>query len=122
MYVDTDFILALLKEDDWLSEKAGKVYRESEDLWTSEYTLLEIMMVAYREDRNVLSSVAETIELVEVRGNEKEVESAAVYVEEEEMTPFDALHLVKSGSDTIVSSDKDYEKYSDTVDLKNIEV
>jgi predicted nucleic acid-binding protein len=122
MYVETDFILALLKNDDWLSKKAEKIYKQNEKLWTSHYTLIEIMMVAYREDRNVLSSVAETIELVEVRGNEKEVESAAVYVEEEEMTPFDALHLVKSGSDTIVSSDKDYEKYSDTVDLKNIEV
>ena len=33
MYVETDFILALLKEDDWLSDNAEKIYRENrEDL------------------------------------------------------------------------------------------
>ncbi|WEL24015.1 type II toxin-antitoxin system VapC family toxin [Candidatus Nanohalovita haloferacivicina] len=114
MYVETDFILALLKEDDWLSDKAEQIYRENrKDLWTSEYTLLELMLVAYREDRNVLKTVSETIELLEVRGDSKDIESAAAYVQQEEMTPFDALHLVKSDGEKIVSSDKEYDKYTE---------
>jgi len=31
--------------------------------------------------------------------------TAATYVEDHEFTPFDALHLVESNGDTIVSSD-----------------
>ena len=114
MYVETDFILALLKDDDWLSDKAEQIYRENrKDLWTSEYTLLELMLVAYREDRNVLKTVSETIELLEVRGDSKDIESAAAYVQQEEMTPFDALHLVKADGEKIVSSDKEYDKYTE---------
>lgn len=123
MYVETDFILALLKQDDWLSEKAEKVYRENRDeLWTSSYTLVELMLVAYREDRNVLKTVSETIELVEVRGDSKQIEAAAVYVEEEDMTPFDAVHLVRAGGEKIVSSDKDYDEHSERLELEDIEV
>ncbi|MFB6202908.1 MAG: type II toxin-antitoxin system VapC family toxin [Candidatus Nanohaloarchaea archaeon] len=107
MYVDADFVLALVKDDDWLSERAEEVYRENEDLWTSPYTLIELMLVAYREDRNVVRTVAETVELVEVKGSTDEVEAAAVYVQEEDLTPFDALHLVSSGDDAIASGDYD---------------
>lgn len=120
MYVETDFILALLKEDDWLSENAEEIYRDNrEDLWTSEYTLLELMLVAYREDRNVLKTISETIELLEIRGNSRDIESAAVYVQQEGMTPFDALHLAKSGGEKIVSSDKDYDNYTERRKLED---
>jgi len=118
MYVETDFILALLKDDDWLQERAEKIYRERDDLWTSRYTLIELMLVAYRENLNVLKIVSETIELVEVREGSKEVEAAAIYVEEEDFTPFDALHLVASGEDSIASSDNDYTEFSDVKDLE----
>ena len=119
MYVETDFILALLKEDDWLSENAAEVYENEEDLWTSRYTLIEMMLVAYREDRNVLKTVAEVIELIDVKDGAKEVESAAAYVEEEGLTPFDALHLVASGEDKIVSSDQSYDDHSERVKLED---
>lgn len=119
MYVEADFILALLKPDDWLSEKAMEVYENEDDLWTSRYTLIELMLVAYREDRNVLRTVAETIELVEVRDGVEEVEAAAAYVEEEGLTPFDALHLVASNGEKIVSSDKDYDEYAERLKLED---
>lgn len=119
MYVETDFLLALLKDEDWLKQSAESFYRENkEELWTSEFTLLELMLVAYREDRNALKIVSETMELIEVHGNKEDMESAAVYVQEEGMTPFDALHLVKSGEEKIVSSDKEYDKYKEREKLE----
>lgn len=114
MYVESDFVLALIKDDDWLGEKAEDIYRERDDLWTSRYTLIELMMVAYREELNVSKVVSEAIELVDVRGDRSEIEAAALYIEDEGFTPFDALHLVASGEEKIISSDSDYEKFSDT--------
>lgn len=120
MYVETDFILALVKDEDWLSDKASKIYdKHRDELWTSEYTLLELMMVAYRNDKNVLRTVAEAIELVEIKGKPKNIEAAAVYVEEENLTPFDAQHLVMSADEKIVSSDKDYDKFTERLKLEN---
>jgi len=119
MYVETDFVLALIKDDDWLSEKAEKIYRENrEDLWTSEYTLLELMLVAYREDMNVLRVVSETMDLLEIKGGSSRIESAAVYVEEERLTPFDAVHLASSNGEKIVSSDKSYDKFAERLPLE----
>ncbi|MDS0299421.1 hypothetical protein NDI76_11775 [Halogeometricum sp. S1BR25-6] len=39
MYAETDFLLALIKDEDWLGEAAETVYREHRDeLWTSQFT------------------------------------------------------------------------------------
>lgn len=106
MYAETDFILALVKADDWLGESAEAVYREHRDeLWTSQFTLIELLLVAYREDRDTERVVANAVELLEVRGDADTVLAAASYIEQEGLTPFDALHLVESDGDTIVSSD-----------------
>lgn len=119
MYVETDFILALIKDDDWLSDRAEEIYREnSDELWTSEYTLIELMLIAYREDKNTLRTVAETIELVDVKGGTEKIESAALYVEEEGFTPFDALHLASSQGEKIVSSDKSYDEFAERLALE----
>lgn len=121
MYAETDFLLALIKEEDWLSEPAEKVYEENEnELWTSQYTLVELMLVAYREGWNVLRVVAATKELVEVRGDTEDVLAAASYVEDNGFTPFDALHLVKSGEDAVVSSDADYDEFTERVELEDL--
>ncbi len=55
------------------------------------------MLVAYREDRDVLKTVPNVSELVEVRGDTEDVIAAASHVKEKDLTPFDAIHLVKSG-------------------------
>ena len=50
MYAETDFLLALIKDEDWLGEAATTVYHEHRDeLWTSQFTLIELFMVAHRE-------------------------------------------------------------------------
>lgn len=112
MYAETDFLLALVKDDDWLGEAAETVYRDHRDeLWTSPFTLIELLLVAYREDRDVERVVANAANLVEVRGGADTVVAAATYVEDHGFTPFDAVHLVESDGDTVVSSDDTYEGF-----------
>ena len=119
MYAETDFLLALIKGDDWLSERAEEIYEDhGDDIWTSEHALLELMLVAYREDRDVLGTVANVDELVEVRGEKDRVITAPNYVENHGMTPFDAVHLVRSGDDPILSSDSTYDEHTERVELR----
>ena len=50
MYAEPDFLLALITDDDWLGDAAEAVYQaHQDDLWTSRFTLIELLMVAYRE-------------------------------------------------------------------------
>ncbi|WP_435063509.1 type II toxin-antitoxin system VapC family toxin [Halobaculum sp. EA56] len=120
-YVETDFVLALIKEDDWLSAAAEEYYREhGDELWTSTHTLVELMLVAYREDRNVERVVANATALVEVRGDTDSVLAAANAVEEDGLTPFDALHLIAADGDRIVSSDGSYDGVTERVALEDL--
>lgn len=119
MYVETDFLLALLKPDDWLGDRATEIYEEhAADLWTSDLTLLELMLVAYREDRDVERTVANAKQLVDIRGDPDKMLAAASYVEENDFTPFDALHLVHANGDPIVSSDEAYDGFADRIPLE----
>ena len=121
MYVETDFLLALIKDEDWLGAAAETVYREHQDaLWTSQFTLIELLLVAYREDRDTERVVTNAASLVEVRGDVETVVAAASYVEDHGFTPFDALHLVESDGDTIVSSDETYADIAPRLDLTNV--
>lgn len=122
MYAETDFLLALVKGTDWLGEAAETVYREHrDDLWTSPITLIELLLVAYREDRDAERVVANAVALVDVRGDVETVVAAATYVEDHGFTPFDALHLVESDGDTIVSSDATYDGFAPRLDLAAVE-
>jgi len=122
MYAETDFLLALIKDEDWLGDAAGTVYRDHRDeLWTSQFTLIELLLVAYREDRNTERVVANAAKLVTVHGDVDTVVAAATYVEDHNFTPFDALHLVESDGDTVVSSDGAYEPFAPRLDLKTVD-
>lgn len=119
IYVEVDFLLALIKEDDWLGERAATLYeKHREELWTSQYALLELMLVAYREDRNVERVVVNASRLVDVRGDIETILAAASHVEEHGLTPLDALHLVSAGDDAILSSDSAYDPFSERVRLE----
>ncbi|MFB6142691.1 MAG: PIN domain-containing protein [Halorientalis sp.] len=119
MYAESDFLLALVKDEDWGSERAESVYRDHEDdLWTSRATLVELLLVAYREDLNAKRVVGSAADLLAIRGDEDAVLAAAVYVSDHNFTPFDALHLVESGGDTIVSSDDTYDGFAPRLDLR----
>lgn len=118
-YAETDFLLALIKADDWLQDAAERVYRDREaELWTGRDTLVELMLVAYREDWDVLRVVTAARSLVDVRGDTEDVLAAASYVEDDGFTPLDALHLVASGDDPIVTSESGYDGYSERIELE----
>jgi hypothetical protein len=120
MYAETDFLLALIKDEDWLGAAAEAVYRDHrEELWTSQFTLVELLLVAYREDRNTERVVTNAAALVDVRGDVETVVAAASYVEDHGFTPFDALHLVESDGATIVSSDEAYDSVTSRLDLRS---
>jgi len=122
MYVETDFLLALIKDEDWLGEAAETVYRTNkEELWTSQFTLIELLVVAYRENRDTERVIANAASLVDVRGDVETVLAAATYVEDHGFRPFDALHLVESDGDTIVSSDNAYDGFAPRPDLKTVD-
>ncbi|ADD04313.1 PIN domain protein [Natrialba magadii ATCC 43099] len=121
MYAETDFLLALIKDEDWLGDAAETVYRAHQDeLWTSQFTLIELLMVAYREDRDTERVVSNAANLVEVRGDVDTVVAAATYVEDHGFTPYDALHLVESSGETIVSTDDTYADVTSRLDLKTV--
>lgn len=118
MYAETDFLLALIKDDDWLGEAAESVYRTHRDeLWTSQFTLIELLLVAYRENLDAETVVTNAATLVEVRGDVETVVAAAAYVEDHGFTPFDALHLVESDGDRVVSSDSTYDGFAPRLDI-----
>lgn len=122
MYAETDFLLALVKDENWLGDAAETVYRDHRDeLWTSRFTFIELLLVAYREDRDTERVVTNAANLVEVRGDVDTVVAAATYIEDHGFTPFDALHLVESDGDTIVSSDEAYESVAPRLDLKTVD-
>lgn len=114
MYVESDFLLALIKDNDWLKESAEEIYRNNEELWTSRFTLIELLVVSYREDWNPVRIISNAARLVDIKQDTEDIKAAASYMEEEGFTPFDALHLVASGEEEIVSSDKDYQEHSET--------
>jgi len=119
MYADTDFIVALIKEDDWLTEAAEKVYeKNSEDIWTSKYSILEIFLVSYREGWNTLEVLANVENLIEVKGDINDLLTASRKVEQKEITPFDAIHLTKSEEDKIISSDQKIDKHTERLKLE----
>lgn len=121
MYAETDFLLALVKDDDWLGDAAETVYDEYRDqLWTSQFTLIELLLVAYREELDAERVVANAANLLAVRGDVDTVVAAATYVEDHGLTPFDALHLVESGGDTIVTSDLAYEGLAPRLGLEEL--
>lgn len=119
LYVETDFILALIKDDDWLGDRAEAIYETKRDsLWTARDTLVELLLVAYREGWNAERVVANATALLEVTGDTDSVLAAASHVEENGFTPFDALHLVNSGPSPIVSSDSSYNEFSVRIPLE----
>lgn len=114
MYADTDFFLALLKQDDWLAENAKNIYKKHKDeLWTSPITLQELILIAYRENKDPTDFIEKAYQLMEVRTPELGIEGhlgVCYLITKYDMSPFDAYHAVCCGKDTIVSSDKIYDK------------
>ncbi|WP_135828065.1 PIN domain-containing protein [Halorussus halobius] len=118
MYVETDFLTALVKDEDWLREPAVRAVEEREDVHTSILAYAEVLVLFYDRERaeyeiDIPRAVANLLEMVPVSPDphEEAVLAAATFVDEYEMTPFDALHagVAATGNETVLSSEQDYD-------------
>ncbi|MBS1263596.1 MAG: hypothetical protein MAG715_00779 [Methanonatronarchaeales archaeon] len=104
--VDTDFLVALFREDDGLGEHAEELYREHEgNLVAPPYVLLELLFVSIDYSMDPERVVANALELVECSHDEGLLLKAAHFVKEMEMTPLDAVVAAFSDGRRVISSD-----------------
>lgn len=110
VYAETDFLIALVKDDDWLGDRAESALDEHEVV-TSPYSYLELLIVRERYEYDYVQLVANMLELVPVESEEgNQVVLKAVDYYEDGMTPFDAFHAAtaETRGHSILSSDKAY--------------
>lgn len=115
MYADTDFWLALLKDDDWLAERAMERLEEHRnDLEVSLATFLELFLIEdrYQFDRELATMAI--LQLAESSADPAVVFQASAYIDDG-LTPFDAFHAAIAG-ERILSSDQSFE----AVDLERV--
>lgn len=117
VYADSDFFLALIKENDWLKKKAEKLL-STEKIWTSQWAVVEILLLSkeYRLDpEKVVISISK---IADIHGDLPALLGAAHLIKDKGMTVFDALHAVSCKNDTIISSDRVFEE----IGLKRIKL
>ncbi|WP_265107898.1 PIN domain-containing protein [Halosolutus halophilus] len=111
VYVETDFLLALAKDSDWLQQSAEDELDEY-DVETSAFSYLELLLARERYEFEHASLVANLLELVPVRDEEeRQIVLKAVNYYDEGMTSFDAFHAATAetrGMD-VLSLGNDYE-------------
>lgn len=120
MFADTDFILALIKDSDWLKKKAIKILKENKGkIFTSISVIIEIALVCKRFNINTLNAFADISEIINL---DKETYTicmrAALYIEKYNLSVFDAFHAAFCSDDTIISSDSVY----DTIGIERIKL
>ncbi len=104
MYADTDLWLALLKEDDWLGDRAEQLLERYEgELEVSLATFLELFLVEERYSFDRERAVTSVLELAEYEGDPDVVYQASEY-RDDGLNTFDAFHAALSRG-TILSSD-----------------
>ncbi|MBI2653607.1 PIN domain-containing protein [Candidatus Woesearchaeota archaeon] len=118
MFADTDFLFALIKDRDWLKDKAEKIFKEHEgEIRTSISVIMELGHLCKRFNMNVMEVFAHVFELIEVTEETYSIcTQAAVYIEKYNLTVFDAFNAAYCGHDKIISSDSVY----DTIGLERI--
>lgn len=131
MYVESDFLVALVKRDDWLRDAAIEAIEERDDLHTSILAYAEVLVLFYSREESAYEidaprAITNLLELVPIVPDEHEeaVLAAAAFLDEYDMTPFDALHagLVTVSGGRVLSTERDYDAIGiDRVPLGNSE-
>ena len=110
VFVETDFLLTIATDDDWLQERAEEVLDEREVV-TSPFAYLELLIVLERQQFDYVRLFANLLDVVHV-GNEEEQQMVlkAVTYFEDGMTPFDSFHAATAETRglSILSSDTAY--------------
>lgn len=106
-YADSNFFLALLKKDDWLKGKAEKLLNEHRgDIWTSQWTVVELLLIAERFGIDTERLVADIFEMASVKdANSEDMVAVAHLMKKYKVNVFDSLHAVFCRNDKIISSD-----------------
>ncbi len=118
MYADTDFFLALLKESDWLRDRALHLERKYHGrIRTSVATLIELLLLAKRFSIDPERLVAGAFAIALPVGISHETALlAAHYIKDKGFHVFDALHAAYCDGDEIISSDHVF----DSIGIKRI--
>lgn len=104
MYADLDFWVALLKDDDWLAERAEQRLDEYDgQLEASLATFIELFLIEERYSFDREQAVVAILELADIDVNEDLLFQASEYVDDG-LNTFDAFHAALAG-DAILSSD-----------------
>ena len=69
-YVETDYLLALAKDSDWLKDRAEKALEEH-DVVTSTYSYLEILLINERHEFDYIKLFSNMLEVVPVETDEE---------------------------------------------------
>lgn len=120
MYVETDFLLALAKESDWLQDEARAALEEHDQLETSILAYAELLYLVEDYDIDRVRAVSNLLDLVPVRprSHEQAILKAVQYQDQYQMTNFDSLHagMVETWNAPVLSSEQDY----DGLDIERI--
>ncbi|XGI84061.1 PIN domain-containing protein [Halorutilales archaeon Cl-col2-1] len=111
VYVETDFLIALVKDDDWLQERAEEALEER-DVVTSPFSYLELLIIRERHEYDYVRLFSNLLEVVPAGSDdENQAVLKAIDYYEKGMTPFDAFHaaIAENRGLGLLSSDKAYE-------------
>ncbi|KOX93322.1 MULTISPECIES: PIN domain-containing protein [Halorubrum] len=110
-YVETDYLLALAKDSDWLKDRAEEELEEY-DVVTSTYSYLEILLIEERHEFDYIKLFSNMLEVVPVETDEeRQIVLKAVNYFDDGMTAFDSFHAAtaETRGHPILNSDKAYE-------------
>lgn len=110
LYADTDFFLALAKDEDWLEERALEVLAEHEgEIRTGLPTFLELAYNAEDYDLDLERATAEILEIAEVDVEEDALFQACANLDEG-LNVTDAFHAALAKGQPVISSDAAFER------------
>jgi len=114
IYADTDFFIALVKDGDWLQDRARAIASEYKgEIYTSRMTLLELLVISDRFEFDRMEALSYALEIASIPEDEAVLFQAADYMDQHGITAFDAYHLAYADSDPIVSSDNAFDALTD---------
>lgn len=110
IYADTDFILALVKEKDWLKKKAEEIYEKYKGhIFISSASLIELMLLAKKLNYDSLKIISFALSIGHLIDDESDYYfKACRYQKEYGLNVFDSIHISKCNG-KIISSDKKFE-------------
>lgn len=115
MYADTDFWLALLKDDDWLADEAqARLEEHRDDLEVSLATFIELFLIEDRFDFDRETATLAILELAETDVDPDVLFQASAYIDDG-LNTFDAVHAALA-DEAIISSDQAFE----TIELERV--